>query len=66
MSIRIKLRRGTSAEWTAANTVLLLGEQGFETDTNRIKIGDGTTSWNSLKYVDEFYVTINPLLLIGA
>ena len=53
MSATIKLRRGTSLEWTNSNpnVVLSLGEPGFETDTHKLKIGDGTTAWHSLDYV---------------
>jgi hypothetical protein len=47
----IQLRRGTAAEWVAANPTLSAGESGFETDTLKFKIGDGTTVWNSLQYV---------------
>lgn len=47
---RIRVRRGTSAEWTAANPVLSEGEFGFELDTTRLKIGDGSTVWTSLTY----------------
>lgn len=43
-------RRGTAAQWTTAATVLLAGEIGFETDTGKFKIGDGTTAWASLAY----------------
>ena len=50
MSYRIKLRRSTAAQWTAANPVLFAGEVGVETDTNSFKIGDGTTAWTSLYY----------------
>lgn len=50
MATRMLQRRGTAAEWTAANTVLAAGEFGFETDTNRFKIGNGTTPWNSRGY----------------
>jgi|TARA_R110002153_G_scaffold123015_7_gene269051 hypothetical protein len=46
----IKLRRGTAAQWTAANSVLAAGEMGVETDTDRSKFGDGTTAWTSLGY----------------
>ena len=55
MSVTIKLRRGTSLEWTnsSPNVVLSLGEPGFETDTHKLKIGDGTTAWNSLDYVSD-------------
>jgi hypothetical protein len=47
----IKFRRGTAAQWTSANPILSSGEPGFETDTNKQKIGNGTTPWNSLAYV---------------
>ena len=47
---RILIRRGTAAEWTAANPVLLEGEQGYETDTGKLKIGDGVSTWSSLSY----------------
>lgn len=47
---RILPRRGTAAQWTAANPVLGVGELGFETDTKKSKRGDGTTAWNALSY----------------
>ena len=49
---RIQLRRGTASEWSSENPVLLEGEVAIELDParNRIKIGDGTTAWNSLPY----------------
>jgi hypothetical protein len=50
MPTKIQMRRGTAAQWTSANPVLLSGEQGFETDTKKTKIGDGVTPWNSLGY----------------
>lgn len=51
---RIRLRRDTAANWTAANPVLLNGEVGFETDTRKLKLGDGTTAWNTLLYVQGY------------
>lgn len=48
----VQLRRDTAANWTANNPTLLAGELGFETDTKRAKLGDGTTAWNSLAYID--------------
>jgi hypothetical protein len=45
-------RRGTASQWSAANTILGVGEIGFAFDTNVIKIGDGTTAWNSLQSLD--------------
>ena len=50
MPYRIQFRRGTAAQWTAANPVLADGEMGIETDTTKFKIGDGTTAWTSLAY----------------
>lgn len=37
-------------EWTALNPVLMQGEIGYESDTGKFKIGDGTTNWQNLKY----------------
>ena len=48
MATRMQQRRGTAAQWTAANPVLAAGEIGFETDTNKFKIGDGVNAWNTL------------------
>ena len=48
-----QLKRGNSADWQKVNPVLRVGEPGFETDTGRLKIGDGSTEWNALKYVGE-------------
>jgi hypothetical protein len=50
MTYRIKLRRSTAAQWTAANPVLFAGEAGFETDTGKLKIGYGTSAWSALYY----------------
>jgi hypothetical protein len=47
---QIQVRRGTAAQWTSTNPTLASGEQGFETDTNKMKIGNGSTAWNSLSY----------------
>lgn len=42
-------RRGTAAEWTAADPVLAAGEIGYETDTGKFKFGDGTNTWSNLE-----------------
>lgn len=47
---KILLRRDTAADWTSANPTLSQGEGGYETDTKKLKIGDGTTAWTSLPY----------------
>jgi hypothetical protein len=51
--IRTRQRRGTAAQWTAANPILEDGEIGFESDTTNLKIGDGLTRWVNLSYVAE-------------
>ena len=50
MAIRMQQRRGTASQWTTGNPTLAAGEIGFETDTGKFKIGNGTLAWNSLKY----------------
>jgi len=52
MAAVIQVKRGSASSWTSANTVLAAGEIGFETDTNKMKVGDGSTAWSSLNYVD--------------
>jgi hypothetical protein len=47
---QLQQRRGTAASWTSANPTLAAGEIGFESDTNRFKIGNGSTAWASLSY----------------
>ena len=46
----IQLRRGTAAQWTTANPTLAQGEVGLETDTGKLKIGNGSTVWTALGY----------------
>ncbi len=50
MASIIQTRRDTAANWTSANPILAKGEQGYETDTRKLKFGDGATVWSSLPY----------------
>lgn len=50
MPIQYQYRRGLAADWTTNNTILASGEPGYETDTGKMKIGNGTTAWTSLGY----------------
>jgi hypothetical protein len=54
LSQRIKHRRDTGANWTAANPVLADGELGIESDASSLrgKYGDGVTAWASLPYTE--------------
>ena len=57
MAQRIQIRRDTAANWSSANPVLAQGEFGIvlaaTSPATRLKIGDGTTAWNSLAF-EEF------------
>ena len=46
----IQSRRGSSAQWSAANPILAEGEIGYDSTTKQIKVGDGVTNWNALAY----------------
>ena len=57
-------RRGTAAQWISTNAgagpVLNAGEMGWESDTNKFKIGDGVNNWTSLDYFSDINSTVNP------
>ena len=48
--IQFQFRRGTASEWSSNNPLLAVGEIGIETNTNKLKIGDGSLLWNALPY----------------
>jgi hypothetical protein len=50
MATRMQQRRGTKDQWTAANPILAAGEIGFETDTSKFKMGNGSSTWSALTY----------------
>ena len=53
MATRMQQRRGTAAQWTDSDPVLEAGEMGWESDTNKFKIGDGTNDWSDLQYFND-------------
>jgi Major tropism determinant N-terminal domain len=57
MAYEIQLRHDTAANWTSADPTLAQGEAGYETDTGKLKIGDGSTAWTSLAYFEGSNVT---------
>ena len=59
--VHIRLRRDTAQNWTNNNPILKVGEPGLETDTRKLKFGDGNTTWNSLPYSG---VDVNDNLLL--
>ena len=47
---KILIRRDVASNWTTTNPILADGEQGYEKDTGKMKIGNGITNWNALPY----------------
>tara|TARA_R100001463_G_scaffold38014_2_gene81741 strand:+ start:3544 stop:5055 length:1512 start_codon:yes stop_codon:yes gene_type:complete len=50
VKVQIQQRIDSSSNWTTANPTLLAGEVGWESNTKKYKIGDGSTAWASLAY----------------
>lgn len=46
---RIQFRRGTAAEWSAANPILGNGEPGYDTTNDLLKVGNGADTWSNLE-----------------
>lgn len=46
----IQIRKGSAALWASVNPILAEGELGLETDTGKIKGGNGTDTWSALPY----------------
>ena len=61
-----QVKRGTAARWEELNLILNPGEPGFEMDTFKLKIGDGSTPWRELPYVNDVdiskYITIEDII----
>ena len=53
MATQIQLRRDTASNWTSNNPTMAAGEFGWESDTNRFKIGDGSSNWQNLAYASD-------------
>ena len=47
---RIQFRSDTLANWIAHNPVLAVGEPAYETDTGKVKYGNGIDAWLDLPY----------------
>lgn len=50
---KIQVRRDTASNWTSNNPTPASGEMCYETDTGKLKIGNGTTPYNSLPYIGD-------------
>lgn len=49
--IRVQHKRMTASDWTNSPLVLLDGELGVESDTGKIKVGNGRDRFSSLQYL---------------
>lgn len=52
MLMTLKVRRGTSSEWSASTKTLAAGEIGLDTTLNKIKFGTGSALWSALPYAN--------------
>lgn len=59
MLVQMKIRRGTASEWSTSNPILSDGELGYEKDTQKLKVGNGTAAWNDLAYSFAGSSTVN-------
>ena len=62
MANTIQVKRGPAANWTSTNPVLAIAEFGYETDTGKIKVGDGSTAWSALGYFAPAAAVFSPAL----
>lgn len=53
MSIRIQIRRDTSANWASVDPILAAGEWGLDLTQKKVKLGDGSTPWSSLPWATD-------------
>lgn len=58
---RIMFQRGTKAEWENSKLILLDGELAVESDTSKIKIGDGKSKYIDLPYIEIGNIRVSDL-----
>jgi hypothetical protein len=57
---RIQFRRGTANEWANASSVVLgVGEPGYDTTNDILKIGNGVDTWENLTGMSAGNVSVN-------
>ena len=57
VTARISFRKGTTAEWAAADPILMDAEPSVDTTVKKFKIGDGVSRWSALPYVQNMETT---------
>jgi hypothetical protein len=58
---KILIKRGTATQWNNSTTALLAGELGLDTSNNILKVGNGTSLWNSLSGLTLTSTQVNEL-----
>lgn len=48
ITVTLKVRQDTAANWASKNSVLSAGEFGYDTTNKVLKLGDGSTAWKAL------------------
>jgi len=61
MAVQFQIRRDTSVNWGLTNPTLAQGEMGYETNTYKMKIGNGTSDWNTLVYFPTTALTLDAI-----
>ena len=73
LKVTFLIRRDTASNWAFVNPTLELAEPGLETDTQKMKFGDGSSAWVDLPYTstavrtdtEAGWTSANPTLLLG-
>jgi hypothetical protein len=65
MAVQIQYRRGPASQWATDNPILAIGEPGYETDTGKFKVGNGSSAWNSLPYSSGIQGPTGPTGAVG-
>tara|TARA_R110000765_G_scaffold180927_5_gene286868 strand:- start:142 stop:1221 length:1080 start_codon:yes stop_codon:yes gene_type:complete len=65
-TVKVDIRRDSASNFTNTNPTLKAGEPAFETDTKKLKVGDGSTAWTSLAYVTDVSLPLSGGAMTGA
>lgn len=56
LKVRLLNASKTHAEWTSADPVLKKGEIAYSSDKKQIRVGDGSSKWSQLSYIDAGHI----------
>jgi hypothetical protein len=61
MATAIRIRRGTTLQWNSTNRVLQQGELGLDTTLNKLKVGNNSSLWSGLPFLNVLPSEVNEL-----